>query len=939
MGKSLVIVESPTKAKTISKFLGADFMVESSIGHVRDLPESAKDIPASLKKEPWARVGIQVDADFRPLYIIPERKEKQIALLKKLLKTADALYLATDEDREGEAISWHLTQVLEPTVPTHRLVFHEITRQAIQNALQHTRQVDARLVTAQETRRVLDRLYGYEISPLLWRKIGPQLSAGRVQSVALRVLVARERERMAFRAAQYWGLEAQLTDQQKDGKPFTAKLAQVSGKKIAEGGDFDPATGSLSAKKKDQVTVLDEPAARALAQTLTQAAWVVDHIEEKPFTSQPAAPFITSTLQQEASRKLRLTPQETMRVAQSLYEEGYITYMRTDSTSLSEQAIAAARGAIAQRFGKEFLPPAPREYRSKVKNAQEAHEAVRPAGEQFTAPEDLPASLNRAQKELYELIWKRTLASQMPDSKGKRTTLSLSAGEARFSASGQVITFPGFRQVYLEGTDEPEDGEEGILPTLTQGQKIYCQQVTPQDHTTQPPRRFTEAVLIRELEKAGVGRPSTYASIIDTITRRYVFKKGGSLVPTFTAIAVVALMEEYFPHLVDLSFTAHMEDTLDAIANGDQQHLPYLKDFYFGSAQVPGLVNLVKAEIDPRKACTIAFCADPEGRAVNIRVGKYGPYLERGEDRASLPMDMPPDELTPEKALALVARGNAPDLLGYDPATALPVYLKVGRFGPYVQLGPAEAPPEPESQLDTAPAEPAELPAEQIKEDTADTETQGKKKRKAGAKTTAKTTAKTGKGKKKAPPVEKPKMKSLLPGQTPETLTLEQALELLSLPRVVGEDVATGEPVLVDYGRFGPYAKKGADTRSLPSPNVLFTIGMDELAALFAQPKSFRRGQAQALREIGAVKEGPNTGALVKLMNGRFGPYVTDGELNASLPRGTDPAQLTLDEALELLAKRAAMGPAKPRGRFGKAAGKKAGAAPAKKAGKKGSQG
>ena len=868
MPKSLVIVESPTKARTIAKFLGPDYVVESSIGHVRDLPDSAEEIPPEYKKQPWSRLGIDIEHGFRPLYVVSNEKKKQISKLKSLLKSADALYLATDEDREGESISWHLKEVLQPKVPTQRLVFHEITKEAIQKALQSTREIDDKLVAAQETRRLLDRLYGYEISPLLWRKIAPALSAGRVQSVAVRMVVQRERERMAFHSATYWDLLGEFAKGQ--GQVLKADLISLDGKRLVTGRDFDSTTGKLQADREGLVH-LDEDAAQTLREGLQSAEWSVTLAERKPYTSQPAAPFTTSTLQQEAGRKLGFTAQRTMAAAQSLYERGYITYMRTDSTTLSDQALNSARSQIRARYGEESLPAEPRVYRTKVKNAQEAHEAIRPAGDIFRLPESLRGETEADAFRLYDLIWKRTIASQMADARGERMTVQVqgqargqgqqSGAMARFQATGRTITFPGYLRAHVEGSDDPEaelSDQENLLPALDVGDRLERKSLECAEHTTQPPARYTEASLIKELEKEGIGRPSTYASIISTIQRRaYVEKKGSALVPTFTAVAVVRLLEQYFRELVDNRFTATMENTLDSISNGEQESLPYLREFYFGTDGFAGLKKMLDADIDPRQACTIPLGKDSQNRQIDIRVGKYGPYLEREGERTAIPADQVPDELTTERAEDLLAKGASPDVLGTHPETGQNVYVKTGRYGAYVQMG------------------------------------------------------ETG---------EEPKMKSLLPGQTPETLTLEAALQLLTLPRTVGTDPDTEEDIVVDLGRYGPYARRGKDTRTLPSVDLLFTIDVPQSKELFAQSKGNRPGQATVLKELGTH---PDSEAPVRLLSGRYGPYVSDGKVNASLPRGTNPETLTFEEGLNLLAEKAARGPA-PRGRA--AAGKRAAA-------------
>ena len=849
MPKSLVIVESPTKARTISRFLDSDdYIVESSIGHIRDLPDSAKEIPAELKKEKWTRLGINVEDDFKPLYLVPSEKKKHVSKLKSLLKDVDQLYLATDEDREGESISWHLLEVLKPKVPTHRLVFHEITKTAIQHALEQPRDIDTRLVTAQETRRVLDRLYGYEVSPLLWRKIAPALSAGRVQSVSVRVIVQRERERMAFREATYWDLTG--TFQGEQGTPFEAELVSIDGRRMVSGKDFEDTTGKLADSKKN-LALLDEVQAMALAERLKDVDWAVSQVEEKPYTTQPPAPFITSTLQQEANRKLRLSSQDAMRVAQALYERGYITYMRTDSTTLSDQALNAARKQITERYGEEYVHDGPRVFTSKVKNAQEAHEAIRPAGETFQLPEELASDLTDTELRMYEMIWKRTIASQMKAARGFRLVLQVEGGNTVFQVNGRRVDFPGYLRAYVEGSDDPEaelGDKEKLLPPLARGDKVAGKKFDPQSHTTQPPYRFSEAALIKELEKQGIGRPSTYASIISTILRRqYVVKKGSALIPTFTAFAVVQLMEQYFSHLVDMDFTARMEDTLDAISRGEQDYLPYLRDFYFGKSDQPGLQTLIQAEIDPRAACTIPLGVGGDGKQINVRIGKFGPYVEREEERASLPAEMAPDELNVEIAEELIRKGAQPDILGTHPETGQTVYLKTGRYGPYVQMGEKDDPP---------------------------------------------------------------KMKSLLPGQTVEELTLEDALKLLTLPRTLGDDPETQEEITVDLGRYGPYARRGKESRSLSSPEELFTATLADVSALFKIEKGRSRFGPRPIRELG---KHPESEEPIQLMSGRFGPYVTDGETNASIPRAINPDQLTLAQAVELIKDRAAKGPPKKR--------------------------
>jgi DNA topoisomerase-1 len=875
-GTPVVIVESPAKARTIGKFLGADYRIEASIGHIRDLPGDASEVPAELKKEKWAKLGIDVQNDFKALYVVPADKKDHLKKLKAMVKDASLLYLATDEDREGESISWHLVQELQPKCETKRLVFHEITKTAILEALESPRAIDMDLVEAQETRRLVDRLYGYTVSPLLWKKVKPKLSAGRVQSVAVRLIVERERERMRFVPAEYWSLDAVLAG----GDPtFTASLQGLGGARIATGRDFDPDSGRLK-QGAQALTVLGEKQTVALANELAgQTATVLD-VEQKPYTERPYAPFTTSTLQQEAARKLRFAAQRTMRAAQRLYENGFITYMRTDSTTLSTQAIAAARTLIGREFGAQYLPDAPRVYSTKVKNAQEAHEAIRPAGNEFVHYKELPGDVGQDERAVYELIWRRTVASQMKDATGQRTTMTLgmatkAAGQAKFVATGKTIGFAGYRLAYVEDVDEADSElaeTERVLPDLKPGQKATARELKPAGHTTQPPPRVTEAGLIKELEARGIGRPSTYAAIIETIVRReYVFKRGTALVPTFTAFAVVDLLAQYLGWLVDYQFTAKMEDDLDEISNGKAKRLDYLKHFFLGSNSqkggVPGLrerVTGVEEHIDPRKICSIPLGANEQGELVEVRVGRYGPFLSCGDKRAPVPDETPPDEMTLAKAVELLKKGGeGPKKLGDDPATGLPVFVKVGRFGPYFQLGEAmEA------------------------------------------------------GKKKA---EKPKMASLLAGMDVETVTLDQALATLSLPRTVGTaKTAEGkdEPILAANGRFGPYLKWGTDTRSIPAGHTPLTVDVGLALQLFAQPKTGGRGRPgsgamqKARRELG---ESPVTKKVVKLLDGRYGTYVTDGTTNATLPKDDNPDELTLARALDLLAARAAKGPAKKR--------------------------
>jgi DNA topoisomerase I len=840
--KRLVIVESPAKARTIKGYLGDDFVVESSVGHIRDLPERAADIPEEYKKEKWARLGVNVEDEFRPLYIIDPDKKKRVNELKKLLKNADELLLATDEDREGEAIAWHLLEVLKPTIPVRRMVFHEITKDAINRALGETREIDERLVDAQETRRILDRLYGYEVSPVLWKKITRWLSAGRVQSVATRLVVERELERMAFRAASWWDIEAVF-----DPESFQARLVSVDGKRLALGRDF----GNDGKLKTEDALQLDEEGARGLSQRLEQSSFSVTRVEQKPYSRKPSPPFMTSTLQQEASRKLRYSAQTTMRIAQRLYENGYITYMRTDSTTLSESALNAARNQARELYGADYVPEQPRRYERKVKNAQEAHEAIRPAGDVFRMPKAVASELNRDENALYELIWMRTIASQMKDAAGQTVSLRIgatsSASErAEFGASGTVITFRGFLAAYEEGRDtDDSDDEERRLPNVSEGDALDLKKLEPQGHETNPPARYTEATLVRTLEELGIGRPSTYASILGTILDRgYVFKKGTALVPSFLAFSVVNLLKEHFTRLVDYGFTASMEDDLDRIASGDQDRLAWLNGFYFGVNDHKGLHELVSdlGAIDAREINSIEL-----GNGIVLRVGRYGPYLERDGQRANVPEDIVPDELTVEKAEELLAQPSGDRELGNDPETGREVVARTGRYGPYV--------------------------TEVLEE---------------GSK-------------------EKPRTASLFKSMAPDTVTLEEALQLLSLPRVVGE--SEGEEVTARNGRYGPYVQKGKESRSLETEEQLFSISLDDALAVLAQPRQ-RRGGRQAATPLKEVGADPVSGKPIVVKSGRFGPYVTDGETNASLRSGDDPEGITLDRAIELLADRRARGPA-----------------------------
>ncbi len=887
-GHALVIVESPAKARTISKYLGRGYTVEASIGHVRDLPQGAKQIPAQYKSEPWSNLGVNVNDNFTPIYIIPPGKSKQIKLLKDRLKAADALYLATDEDREGEAISWHLLEILKPKVPVHRLVFHEITKDAIQEALQSPRDVDDGLVRAQETRRILDRLFGYEVSPLLWRKVRPKLSAGRVQSVAVRMIVERERERMAFVSATWWDLIGQFA--KSDGQKLEAELVSVDGRRIPAGKDFDASTGKL---KNDELMLLDGPAAAALSQRIRSGQFRVANVEDKPYTSKPYPPFTTSTLQQEANRKLGFTARRTMQVAQSLYENGHITYMRTDSTNLAQVAVEDARRLVSAEYGEEYLPAEARVYRSKVKNAQEAHEGIRPAGHPFELPGILRNELNSDEFKLFEMVWKRTMASQMADARGRRITITIEGEGCVFQVSGKTIDFPGYLRAYVEGSDDPEAelaDQESVLPDVAVGELLKCIEMTAKEHSTHSPDRYSEASLTKALEERGIGRPSTYASIIDTIqNRNYAFKKGGALVPTWVAFSVVQLLEQHLANLVDYRFTAKMEDDLDAISRGEREYVEYLNEFYFGEGngsrqretaagpRNPGLKPQLEhksEQIDARDISRIWIGTPEDGEPVYVRVGRYSPFVEHGERTASLPEETPPDEVTLDFALQLLEHAQqADEPLGFDPQTNKPVYLKVGRFGPYVQRGA------PEDE-------------------------------------------------------EKPQNASLLKGMNPSDIDLATALKLLSLPRNLGNHPQHVKPVMAYNGRFGPYIKCGEETRSLPADISPLDVTLDQALDLLAQPKTGGRGRAAAKREpLKVFDASPVTNQKVQLLDGRYGPYVTDGETNASLPKGTAIEELTFQEALDLLAARAAAGPSKRKS--AKKKGAKTSAAPKKAATKR----
>ncbi len=891
MAKALVIVESPAKAKTIGAMLGSDFIVESSIGHIRDLPNGADEVPAAYKGEAWSRLGVNVDDGFKPLYVVSKNKKDVVKNLKAQLKKVDTLYLATDEDREGESIAWHLLEVLSPgpSIVVKRMVFHEITKAAIERAVVESRDLDRRLVDAQEARRILDRLYGYEVSPVLWKKVLPRLSAGRVQSVATRLVVERERERMAFRSATWFDVTTTFTGAD---SAFGATLVNVAGTDLASSKDFN-ATGEKTSERLS----LSEHDAKALANALDGTAFEVASVIERPFTSKPQPPFMTSTLQQEAGRKLKMTAKRAMQTAQRLYEQGWITYMRTDSTTLSSQAIEAARSQAVALYGPDYVPASPRLYERKVKNAQEAHEAIRPAGDTFRTPDEAARSLSGDELRLYDLIWMRTVASQMTDARGTSAQVRVTttvpatsaayAGEsATFQANGRVIAFPGYRRAYVEGSDDPEgdlEGQEKVLPKLAEGQALTAVDLVPVDHHSQPPARYTDASLVKKMEELGIGRPSTYASVISTIEDRgYVWKKGPALVPSFIAFSVVRLLEQHFGDLVDYNFTASMEDDLDRIAGGQEEALPWLSRFYFGSDQASAQLSQVglKAavtshidEIDPREINSLVLGADDNGEVVTVRSGKYGPYLTRGDDRASIPDDTLPDELTVERALELLLAPSNDRELGVDPATGLTVFAKAGRYGPYVQLG----------------------------------EMVGK---------------------------EKPRTASLFKDMELSALTLEQGLQLLTIPRLVGSD-DDGTPVETFNGRYGPYVKKGTDSRSLETEAQIFSLTMDEAKAIFAQPK-VRRGRGVAAPPLKEFGPDPESGAPIVAKDGRFGIYVTDGTTNASLRKGDDLETLTVERAQELLADRRAAGPSKKKATK-KVAAKKAPAkkAPAKKATKR----
>ena len=946
MSTKLVIVESPNKVRSIAGYLGPEFDVEASVGHIRDLPQPS-ELPATMKKGPYGKFAVDVEDDFTPYYVVNPDKKKTVAQLKKALKDADELYLATDDDREGEAIAWHLQQVLKPKVPVRRMVFTEITREAVTRALDNTRELDIHLVDAQETRRILDRLVGYEVSPVLWRKVRAGLSAGRVQSVATRLVVERERERMAFRSASYWGVEAtfstvlsavDVTARQE--ASFTARLVTLDGRRVATGRDFNDDGQLRPAALKASAVHLHQVGATAVAEAIGRGEPRVAGVEDKPYKRRPAAPFTTSTLQQEASRKLRMNPRETMRVAQGLYENGFITYMRTDSTVLSGQAVAAARSQVAELYGAEYVPERPRVYASKSKGAQEAHEAIRPAGDHFRTPAQVSGELTGAQFRLYELIWKRTVASQMADAVGSTATVTVEvpltpvAGESRDSgptfstagltASGTVITFRGFLAAYEEGRDAEryqddagaaaKDSKDVRLPAMISGQELAALDAEASGHETTPPPRYTEASLVKALEEREIGRPSTYAATMSTISDRgYVDHRGQALVPTWLAFAVTRLLEENFAELVDYDFTASMERDLDRIAAGEEDRVAWLRRFYNGQGgagteqaaqaasneleaaaaalRAQGLKGLVDnlGEIDARAVNSIEI-----GEGITLRVGRYGPYLEDAEGkRANVPADLAPDELTVDKARELFTRAADDGReLGVDPVSGHVIIAKDGRYGPYV----TEVLPDPE---ETAGAEASDSAAAATEAGQAVTKTVK----------TAKST-KTKKTKKTAKP--KPRTASLLRSMDLSTVTLEQALDLLSLPRVVGQDPESGEDITAQNGRYGPYLKKGTDSRSLETEEQIFTVTLEQALEIFAQPKR-RRGQAAArgpLRELG---QDPATDKPVVIKDGRFGPYITDGQTNVTVPRSEDPATITAERAFELLAEKRAKGPAKKR--------------------------
>ena len=849
---TLVIVESPTKARTIRNYLPSEYRVEASMGHVRDLPPSAEEIPEKFKGEKWAQLGVNVESDFEPIYVVPKDKKKTVKELKDALKEVDELVLATDEDREGESISWHLLQLLKPKVPTKRMVFHEITPEAIRRAIDNCRNIDEQLVRAQETRRILDRLYGYTLSPVLWKKIAWGLSAGRVQSVAVRLLVNRERQRQSFKQGGYWDLKASL-EQEKT--PFESKLVTLGGLKIATGSDFDENTGKIAEGR--HVILLNEAEAEALKEKLQDQPWTVNSVDERAVKRKPSPPFTTSTLQQEANRKLRMGARQTMRIAQSLYEQGFITYMRTDSVHLSDEAIAAARSCVEKMYGLEYLSPKPRQYTTKSKGAQEAHEAIRPAGKTFRTPQE--TGLKGQEFALYDLIWKRTVACQMADSRQTHITVNLQVEDAGFRSNGKRIDFPGFLRAYVEGSDDPEvalENQEVPLPAIKQGDHPTCIGIEVMGHETQPPARFTEASLVKTLESEGIGRPSTYATVIGTIVDRgYAKLQSNALVPTFTAFAVTSLLEKHFPEFVDVKFTARMEQTLDDISTGEAQWLPYLKKFYFGESGLDTQIKEQENQIDPKLARTIELDnlnANSE-MTYRICIGKFGAYIEagNGEDivKASIPEDLTPSDLDPEQIEKLLKqKTDGPEELGTHPEQDKPIYIMTGRYGPYVQLGD---------------------------------ESEGSKK--------------------------KPKRASLPKGVNMEDVTLDLAVGLLSLPRTLGTHPETGCIIQTNLGRFGPYIvhdqgkENGKDYRSLKAEDNVLTITLERALELLAQPKRSRRGNTKATPPLKDLGKHPENGEAVGVYDGRYGPYVKHGKVNASLPKDMSVEDVTLEKALELL--------------------------------------
>ncbi len=842
MGKHLVIVESPAKAKTIGKYLGKDFKVEASIGHIRDLPSNAQDVPEKYKKEKWARLGVDIENDFKPFYVVSDTKKKQVEKLKQALKGVDELYLATDEDREGESISWHLLEVLKPKVKIKRLVFHEITKEAIEKALEKPREVDMNLVHAQETRRILDRLYGYEVSPVLWRKIAPKLSAGRVQSVAIRLVVEREKQRMKFVPATYFDLAAKFS--KKSGESFLADLKAIGDKKLVTGKDFDPETGKLKGNKK---VMLGEAEAKELAEAVLKNTFAVSNLETKPYKRTPEAPFTTSTLQQEAARKLRFSAKKTMQVAQKLYENGFITYMRTDSTNLAESAVKEARNLAEKLYGAEYLSPAVKVYASKVKNAQEAHEAIRPSGNKFRLPENLKSELDEDQLALYDLIWKRTIASQMKDAQMETTSVEISDGKHIFGATGKRIVFAGFLKAYVQGSDDPEEeleDQEKLLPELALQEALKIEKVDPKLHQTKPIGRYTEAALIKELESRGIGRPSTYAAIMDTIVRReYVFKQSNTLIPTFVAFAVVGLMEKFFKHLVDYEFTAEMEQDLDEIASGNKSPTPYLKAFYYGGAEHAGLQSLINQEIDAREVCTFELGKLQDGKIATVRIGKFGPFLEVDGKRASLADETIPADLNGEKIEELLKNAEssgaagAGEKIGEDSISGLPIFKKVGRFGPYLQLGE--------------------------------------------------------KGEKNF------KMKSIPKFVNAENLDLATAQKIIELPKSLGK-TKDGSEVILDIGPYGPYLKHGGKNKAIPNGFDVLNLTLEDAEkVLSAAATGGARGKAGAAPGANILKDF-GEGMVLKI--GRYGPYITDGKKNAALPKGVNQHDLTAEKAKEILA-------------------------------------